>query len=118
MGGRGGVAPSWVVVIVLALLDRLQQGATNEIRGDVAAHVVDVLLVFEDHAERVINGLRVEIDGAEGKERPRPVKGFGHSGGLEEIDTTQALGEADNLPSRAAPALRAREPERMRNSLS
>ena len=74
--------------------------------GDVAADGVDVFLVFEDDTEGVVDGLLVEVDGAEGEEGAGPVEGLGHARWLEEVDAAQALGEGDNLAGQFLRGLR------------
>ena len=103
MGGSSRPLPSSAVVghrVVTGTVGP-QQGAADEIRRHVAAHAVDVLLVFEDDAERIVDGLLVEIDRAEGQQCPRPVERLGHARRLEEIDAAQTLGEGDDLPRQA-----------------
>ena len=86
-----------VLVVIATARSDLQQGAADEVGRHVAAHAVDVLLVLEDDAERVVDGLLVEIDRAEREQRPRPVERLGHARRLEEVDAAQPLGEGDDL---------------------
>src|SRR5215207_10091636 len=95
IGGGSGRTPSIAVVVIAKSRGalHLQQGAADEIRRHVAAHAVDVLLIFQDDAEGVVDGLLVEIDRAEGQQGSRPVERLGHPRRLEEVYTAQPLGD-------------------------
>src|SRR5215813_6941311 len=63
-----------------------------------AADLGDVVLVLEQHAQGVVDGLRVERDAIELKDRLCPVDGLGDARQLEEIALPQLLDEAHHLP--------------------
>ena len=80
----------------------------------------DVVLIFEQHAERVGDLRRIEGDRVEFGQRRRPVQRFGDAGRLEQVLLAQALDEGDELggqalAARAAP-WRARSPSRASRS--
>ena len=65
--------------------------------GGRAADPADVLLVLEEHAERLVDEVRRQLAGAEGQERGRPVERLGHPGHLGQVGRPQAADEADDL---------------------
>ena len=73
-------------------LDLRQDG-----RRLAALHPGDVVLIFEQHPERVVDGLGVETDPVQLHQRPRPVDGLRHTGQLKEVHAPQPLDESDDL---------------------
>src|SRR4051812_5238840 len=57
----------------------------------------EVVLVLQQHAERGLDGRRVELDRAECDEGVAPVEGFGDPGQLEQVGRAQLLNERDDL---------------------
>ena len=65
--------------------------------GDLLRDGADVVLVLEQHAERVGDRLRVERDAVERHQRFRPVERLGDARRLEEVHRAQPLRERDDL---------------------
>ena len=65
--------------------------------ADLRRERADVVLVLEQHAERVGDRLRVERDAVERDQRLGPVERLGDAGRLEEIQRAQPLRERDDL---------------------
>ena len=63
----------------------------------VVAHQVEVLVVLEHRAERLLDDGCVELLAAEGHERLRPVDRLGHAGGLGEVEVAQPGDERGRL---------------------
>src|SRR5271154_6085776 len=57
----------------------------------------DVVLIFQQHAERVGDGGGIERDDVELRERRRPVERLGNTGRFEQFLLAQALHESDYL---------------------
>ena len=78
----------------------------------------DVVLIFEQHAERIGDLRRIERDRVEFGERRRPVQGLGDARRLEQVLFAQASGRRRRVRRSAAPApaapWRARSPSRAR----
>ena len=62
----------------------------------------DVVLIFEEHAERVGDLRRVERDGVEFGQRRRPVERLGDARRLEQVLLAQPLDEGDEFARSAA----------------
>src|SRR6185312_17034069 len=57
----------------------------------------DIVLIFEQHTERVGNGGRIERDDVELGQRAGPIQRFGDTRRLEQVLVAQPLHEADDL---------------------
>ena len=62
-----------------------------------APHLLDVVLILEQDAERRIDGIGVEIDLVELDQGVGPVDGLGNAGQLEQVLVAQFLDEGDHL---------------------
>src|SRR5579871_6012590 len=72
---------------------QLRAHLLDQLLGGTAFEPRDVVLVLEQHAERVGDGGRIERDRVELGERARPVESLGDAGGLEQILLAQRLDE-------------------------
>ena len=75
--------------------------------GFRAFHAHDVILVFEQHAQRVVDRLRIKRDAVELMQRRHPVERFGNPRRLEQIATAQRLHKGHDLARQRAPTPRA-----------
>src|SRR3954453_14662834 len=76
-------------------------GALNKCLRLIAANPIDVLLVFQDDAQRIVDSFRSQFGRAQREQGLRPVERFRHSRRLEEIDFAQPLREGADLVSQA-----------------
>src|SRR5690348_5194440 len=58
----------------------------------------DVVLILQQHAERIVDRLGIEGEGVEFDQRPHPVERLGNARRLEKLHAPQRLDEADHLP--------------------
>ena len=88
---RHGNSPSYSAALQLRahLVDQLLRLGAFEAR--------DVVLILEQHAERVGDGRRIERDHVELGQRRRPVERLGDAGRLEQILLAQGLHEMHDL---------------------
>src|SRR5206468_685506 len=75
--------------------------SAQRLGGDVRLHLaqdfrrfrtlqaLDVVLVLEQHAQRVVDGLGIEVERVEFGERGRPVDRLGHARRLEQVELAQ-----------------------------
>ena len=61
----------------------------------------DVVLVFQQHAQRVVDRLGIEVERVQLRQRRRPVDGLGDARQLEEVELAQLLHEAHDLARQA-----------------
>src|SRR6185369_6343265 len=64
----------------------------------LAAHGVDVFLVLQQNAERLVDDVLIEHVAIESHQRRRPIERFGNAGRLVEIRRAQILDEGGDLP--------------------
>src|SRR3546814_1036501 len=69
----------------------------EDFRGFAALDAGDVVLVFQEDAERVVDGLRVEDERVELHQRLGPIDRLGDAGQLEQVHAAQLLHEAHDL---------------------
>jgi hypothetical protein len=69
----------------------------HQLRRDVGRDRTDVVLILEQRAKRVGDGLRIERDPVERHQGFGPVERLGDSGRLEQVQRAQPLGERDDL---------------------
>src|SRR3989441_946233 len=60
------------------------------------ADVAQILLVLEEHAERPVEDVAVELARLERDERERPIQGLGHAGPFEQVVAAQRLDDRDD----------------------
>ena len=83
----------------------------DEPRGDLGTERADVVLVLEQHAQRVGDRLRIERDAVERDQRLGPVERLGDARRLEEVHRAQPLREGDDLARERLGRLRALAPD-------
>src|SRR5690348_2809189 len=81
------------LLCLLAARRRLGEVATRAVAADLA----DVLLVFEDDTERLVDQLGGQLAGAERQQRRGPVERLGDPGHLREVGLAQPVDEPDDL---------------------
>src|SRR5690349_21579205 len=75
-------------------------------RRRIAADAIDILLILQNHTQRILDGVSRELSRAECQQRARPIQRFGHSRRFEEIDFAQSLREAADLQAQLLRSLR------------
>src|SRR6476659_10737412 len=81
--------------------DPLRQYARENGTDALASNAVDVFLILEEDAERLVDDMAVEHVAIQGDERRRPVERFGNTGGLVQIRRAKILHEGRHLPREA-----------------
>src|SRR6266850_8555561 len=85
------------VLIRLLLRRGGRLGLVHQALGFLAGDALEVVAVLEQHAERVVDRLRIERDAVERHQAVRPVDGLGDPRQLEELRLAQALHEGDDF---------------------
>src|SRR6478672_1372150 len=77
--------------------DALGEHAGENGTEALASNAVDVFLILEEEAERLVDDLALEHLAIEGDERRRPIERFGDAGGLVQIRCPKVLHEGRHL---------------------
>src|SRR6185437_3091834 len=67
-------------------------------RGLGVSHPGEIVLVFQEHSQRVVDRLRVKRRSIEGEQRASPFYGLRQPRQLVELETAQVANELDDLP--------------------
>src|SRR5215217_6759869 len=69
----------------------------QDLGGFRALQALDVVLVLQQHTQRVVDGLGIEVERVQLRQSRRPVDRFGDARRLEQVELAQLLDEAHDL---------------------